>query len=208
MTANLKATGFLQAADPVLKDLIARFGPLPVRARRMPPFHALVQAIAHQQLNGKAAKTILGRFHALFPHGGWPEPAEVLALTPERICSCGFSRRKTSYVRDIAERAVQGLVPSLQQCDAMADPEIVALLTEIKGVGRWTAEMFLIFNLGRPDVLPVHDFGLRRGFQVAYRKRALPEPRVIEKYGARWSPFRTTASLYLYQAADATKPDA
>ncbi len=206
MARKLKAVEYLQGVDPVLKELIRQFGPLSVKARRVPPFHSLLQAIAHQQLNGKAASTILGRFQALFEHGAWPTPEEVLKLAVEQICACGFSKAKASYVLAIAEKALAGMVPTLSQCEELADAEILARLTEIKGVGRWTAEMFLLFNLGRPDVLPVHDFGVRRGFQIAYRKRDLPRPQFLEEYGRRWKPFRTTATLYLYRAADATKP--
>jgi 3-methyladenine DNA glycosylase/8-oxoguanine DNA glycosylase len=123
----------------------------------------------------------------------------------EKIRSAGFSKAKAASVQDVAQRASDGFIPTLAQCKKMTDAEIVGRLTEIKGVGRWTAEMFLMFNLGRPDVLPVHDFGVRKGFQVAYNRRQLPEPEQLERFGRKWSPHRSTAALYMYRAADFLK---
>jgi DNA-3-methyladenine glycosylase II len=199
---NLDAVNYLKAADPVLKRLIGKIGPVHVRPRRLPPFQSLIQAIAHQQLHGTAAGTILQRFRALFGDGQFPAPAQILATDPAKICTVGFSKAKAAYIYDVAERATKGLIPTLAQCKKMTAAEIVGRLTEIKGVGRWTAEMFLMFNLGRPDVLPVHDYGVRRGFQAAYKKRKLPEPEQLEKFGRKWSPYRSTAAIYMYRAAD------
>jgi len=199
------AASHLRAVDPVLGRLIERFGPVRVPRKRVPPFHSLIHAIAHQQLNGKAASTIFTRFQALFGNGRFPTPKQVLKMDLARICAAGLSKAKAGYVQDVAARALNGFVPTLAECDRLTDAEIVERLTQIKGVGRWTVEMFLMFNLGRPDVLPVHDFGVRKGFQVAYKKRKLPEPEQLEKFGKRWSPYRTTASLYLYRAADLLK---
>jgi DNA-3-methyladenine glycosylase II len=200
-----EAIQHLKSADPVLARLIDKIGPVQLQPRRVPPFQSLIHAIAHQQLNGKAAGTILKRFQALFANGQFPAPAQILKMDLEKIRSAGLSKAKAASVRDVAERAARGFIPTMAQCDKMSDAEIVARLTEIKGVGRWTAEMFLIFNLGRPDVLPVHDFGVRKGFQVAYNKRQLPEPEQLEKFGRKWSPHRTTAALYMYRAADFLK---
>jgi 3-methyladenine DNA glycosylase/8-oxoguanine DNA glycosylase len=144
--------------------LIDRVGPPKLRPRRLPPFHALTHAIIHQQLNGKAAGTILERFLALFGDHTFPAPPDVLKASPERLRSAGLSRPKASYILGIAQKAVDGHIPSLDECDGMTDVEIVERLTTIKGVGRWTVEMLLIFNLGRADVLPVHDLGVRKGF--------------------------------------------
>lgn len=193
---------YLSAVDPVLARLIQQFGPIKIRRKRIQPYQSLIHAIAHQQLTGKAAATILSRFQALFGNGQFPAPAQVLALELDRLRSIGFSRAKATFVHAVAERAVNGLLPTLLACKKLTDAEILEQLTQIKGVGRWTAEMFLMFTLGRPDVLPVHDFGVRKGFQIAYRKRKLPDPDQLEKHGAKWSPHRTTASLYLYRAAD------
>ncbi len=200
-----KAQEHLRKVDPVFEQLIGKFGHVAIEPRGLPPFQSLIHAIAHQQLTGKVAKAILGRFEALFDHGRFPTPEEVLKLEIEMLRSAGFSRAKAASVVMLAERSLAGLVPSMAQCEKMTDAEIVECLTEIKGIGRWTAEMFLMFNLGRPDILPVHDFGVRKGFQVAYRKRKMPEPEQLEKFGKRWSPHRTTASLYLYRAADFLK---
>jgi DNA-3-methyladenine glycosylase II len=205
MKIKRAAHDHLKAVDPVLERLMAKFGHVSVQARRVPPFQSLIHAIAHQQLNGKAANTILQRFQALFAAAPFPTPEQVLQMELETIRAAGFSRAKAAYVRDVAHRARHGLIPTMAQCGKMTDAEIVERLTEIKGVGRWTADMFLLFNLGRPDVLPIHDFGVRKGFQKAYRKRQLPEPAHLEKFGQKWSPHRSTAALYLYRAADLLK---
>jgi DNA-3-methyladenine glycosylase II len=197
-----KAAKHLRSVDPVLEQLMEKVGPVSMKSRRLPVYQSLVEAVVYQQLNGKAADTILSRFKALFGDGAFPKPDEVLALPMERLRSAGLSRSKATYIRGIAERAAAGALPTLRECDGLTDAEIVQRLIELKGVGRWTAEMFLIFNLGRPDVLPVHDFGVRRGFQVAYRKRKMPEPEQLERYGEKWKPYRTVAAKYLWRALD------
>ena len=200
---NAAAIRHLTTADPILGALIAKVGPCglqPDRARS--PFQALVQAVAHQQLNGKAANTILARFIALFPHGRFPSAKEVFDVEASALTGVGFSRAKAGYVKDIARMALEGVVPGNGQIKRMSDEEIIARLTQIKGVGRWTVEMLLIFSLGRPDVLPVDDYGIRQGFTIAYRKRKLPEPEQILERGERWRPYRTTASWYLWRAVD------
>jgi len=182
--------------------LIDRIGPVKLRPRRLPPFQSLTHAVIHQQLSGKAAGTILGRFLALFGDHTFPAPADVLKASPERLRSAGMSRPKASYILGIAQKAVDGHIPTLDECDRMTDAELIERLISIKGIGRWTAEMLLIFNLGRPDVLPVDDLGVRKGFQFAYGKRKLPEPEQLARYGLRWSPHRTAAAWYLWRAAD------
>ena len=194
-------------ADPAMAGLIDRVGPVKLRPRRLPPFQSLTHAIIHQQLSGKAAGTILGRFLALFGSDGFPEPEAVLKQSAERLRSAGLSRPKAGYVLGIAQKAVDGHIPTLDECDRMTDAEIVGRLTSIKGVGRWTVEMLLIFNLGRPDVLPIHDLGVRKGFQFAYAKRKPPEPEELARYGVRWAPYRTTAAWYLWRAADFLNTD-
>jgi 3-methyladenine DNA glycosylase/8-oxoguanine DNA glycosylase len=182
--------------------LIDRLGPPKLRPRRLPPFQSLTHAIIHQQLSGQAAGTILRRFLALFGEDGFPAPAAVLEASLERLKSAGLSRPKASYVLGLARKAMDGNIPTLDECDCMTDAEVMERLTSIKGVGRWTAEMLLIFNLGRPDVLPVHDLGVRKGFQFAYGKRKLPEPEQLARYGVRWAPHRTAAAWYLWRATD------
>jgi DNA-3-methyladenine glycosylase II len=185
-----------------MAGLMDRIGPPRLRPRRLPPFQSLVHAIIHQQLSGKAAGTILKRFLELFGGDGFPAPEAVLNVPPGKLRNAGLSRPKAGYVLGLAQKAMDGLVPSLKECDGLSDVEILERLTRIKGVGRWTAEMLLVFNLGRPDVLPVHDLGVRKGFQFAYHKRRLPEPESLARHGLRWAPYRTTAAWYLWRAAD------
>ena len=190
-------------SDPVMSALIEKVGVIRLRPRRLPPFQSLAHAIIHQQLNSTAAGTILERFKRLFPEEEFPAPGRVAKSSVDRLRTAGLSRPKAAYIIDLAKRCEAGLIPGLSECDSLNDGEIIARLTEIKGIGRWTVEMFLIFNLGRPDVLPVHDLGVRRGFQMAYKKRALPEPEQLAKHGVRWAPYRTHAARYLWRAADA-----
>jgi DNA-3-methyladenine glycosylase II len=172
---------------------------------RRSPFQSLVQAVAHQQLNGTAANTILSRFRKLFPNRKFPRPEDLAKVTDEQIRACGFSFAKIKAIRDIAEKTLSGVVPTARQITALSDEEIILRLTEVRGVGRWTVEMLLIFQLGRPDVLPADDFGVRNGFRLAYKKRALPAPKEILKFGERWRPHATTAAWYLWRAADAAR---
>ena len=155
----MNAARYLSNADPIMVKLIARFGPTDLKPRRLPPFQALAKAIIYQQLSGAAAGTILKRFRGLFTGKTFPTPAQVLQLDVERLRTAGLSRPKANYIRDLAQKTSDGVVPTLRECDRLTDAELVERLTCIKGVGRWTVEMLLIFNLGRPDVLPVHDLG-------------------------------------------------
>jgi 3-methyladenine DNA glycosylase/8-oxoguanine DNA glycosylase len=142
------------SADPVMASLIEKIGHIPLRAKRLNLFHALTRSIVYQQLSGKAAATIFSRFVALFPDTEFPEPHHVKKTPLERLRSAGLSRPKASYILDLAERCHAGLLPSTEDCHNLADEEIIARLTEVRGIGRWSAEMILIFNLGRPDVSP------------------------------------------------------
>ena len=198
---NKRAIDHLRT-DLVMTGVIDRIGPIRHRPRRLPPFESLVHAVIHQQLSGAAAGTILARFKAIFGNRKFPEPEDVIAVSPETLRSAGLSRPKVSYILGIAAKTVAGDVPSLVDCDRMTDQELLDRLTAVKGIGRWTAEMLLIFNLGRPDVLPVDDLGVRRGFQVTHGKRKLPEPDRLARHGERWAPHRTAAALYLWRAAD------
>lgn len=198
---NRKAWEYLGSCDAALVPWIERIGPIKHNARRLPPFHSLIRAIIHQQLSGTAAGTILARFQALFPAGDLPTPEQVLATPPETLRSAGLSRAKLAYIIDLAEKTRSGIVPEIEEVNALTDDELITRLTQIKGVGRWTVEMMLIFDLGRPDVLPVHDLSIRKGFKVVFGKCKLPDPEKIRKYGERWKPHRTTASLYLWRAS-------
>ncbi len=197
------AVRHLSAVDPVLERLIREVGPCTLApSGRRSPFEALARAIAYQQLHATAAETILRRFVALFPRGRFPSPAEVLSADPEAIRGAGFSRAKIAALRDLAAKTLDGTVPTARAIRSLDDEAIVSRLIEVRGIGRWTAEMLLIFQLGRPDILPVDDFGVRNGFRIAYRRRAMPTPKQMLRYGMRWRPYRTVAAWYLWRAAD------
>jgi len=172
---------------------------------RRAPFQSLVQAVAHQQLNGTAANTILTRFKNLFPGRKFPRPEDLAKVTDGQIRAAGFSFAKIKSIRDIAEKALSGVIPTSREIVKLSDDEIITRLTEVRGVGRWTVEMLLIFQLGRHDVLPADDFGVRTGFRIAYQKRGMPKPKALLAFGEKWKPHRTTAAWYLWCAADAKK---
>ena len=196
----------LAAVDPVMRRLIGEVGACKLEPEmRRSPFQSLVQAVAHQQLNGTAANTILTRFKKLFPGKKFPKPADLAKVTDEQIRACGFSFAKIKAIRDIAEKTLSGVVPTSRQIVKLSDDEIIGRLTEVRGVGRWTVEMLLIFQLGRENVLPADDFGVRNGFRLAYKKRALPKPKDLLRFGERWRPHATTAAWYLWRAADLTR---
>lgn len=200
----------LRRADPTLGRAIASIGrfTLPSDPRTTNSVYAaLTRAIVSQQLSGRAAATIHGRLCALFPRprgrgAGGPRPEDILAAPDEALRGAGLSRAKTLALRDLATRTLDGGVPTLAAARRMDDEEIVERLTAVRGVGRWTAQMFLIFELGRPDVLPIDDFGVRKGFALAFGQSALPTPRALAEHGERWAPWRTVASWYLWRVAD------
>jgi methylated-DNA-[protein]-cysteine S-methyltransferase len=198
------AVKHLRAADEALARIIDAVGPVDIQLKKSRSlFGALAEAIVYQQLSGKAAATIYSRVCALFPGAkNGPTPRQILSATDAQLRSAGLSRAKTAALRDLARHAEAGEIPSLAAARRMGDDEIVERLTRVRGIGRWTAEMLLIFRLGRGDVLPVHDYGVRKGFAVTYGKRKLPAPKALEKHGARWRPYRTAASWYLWRALD------
>ena len=196
----------LATVDPVMKRLIGEHGQCTLAPEpRRSPFQSLVQAVAHQQLHATAAGNILGRFKKLFPGRRFPRPEDLAGVTDAQLRACGFSFAKIRAIRDLAEKALSGVVPTGRQIAALPDEAIIARLIEVRGVGRWTVEMLLIFQLGRPDVLPADDFGVRNGFRLAYKKRALPKPKDLLKFGQRWRPHATVAAWYLWRAADAAR---
>jgi DNA-3-methyladenine glycosylase II len=200
------ATRHLAKVDPVMRRLIRDIGPcrlVPSRGRS--PFESLARAIAYQQLHDKAADSILRRFVALFPGRRFPSPAEVLATDVRAIRKAGFSRAKVVALRDLAAKALDGTVPTGAAIRRLDDEAVIERLTAVRGIGRWTVEMLLIFHLNRPDVLPIDDFGVRNGFRIAYGRRTMPTPREVKKYGERWKPYRTVASWYLWRAVDQAK---
>ena len=203
---NAAALKHLAAVDPVMARLIREVGPCKLKPESWrSPFQSLVQAVAHQQLNGTAADTILTRFKKLFPRRRFPQPGDLANITDEQIRACGFSFAKIAAIRDLAAKTLDGTIPSSRQIEKLGDEEIIARLTAARGVGRWTVEMLLIFQLGRRDVLPVDDFGVRNGFRLAYKKRGMPKPKDLLKFGQRWRPHATTAAWYLWQAANAAR---
>lgn len=176
-----------------------------VPEKRRSPFQSLVMAVAHQQLNGTAANTILARFKKLFPGRKFPRAEDLADVTDEQIRACGFSFAKIKSLRDIAEKTLDGTIPTAREILLLSDDEIITRLTQVRGVGRWTVEMLLIFQLGRENVLPAGDFGVRTGFRLAYRLRELPTPKELLAHGERWHPHCTTAAWFLWCAADAAR---
>ena len=196
----------LALADPALKELIRRIGSCELgMTRRRHYFPALVEAIIHQQLSGKAAASILARFRALYPSRRFPAAEEVARTSAAQLRSAGLSSQKVSYLKDLASRVADGSFP-LRRISAMDDGEVIRRLTEVKGIGRWTGEMFLIFTLGRPDVLPVTDLGIRKAVQRVYGYKTLPAPRTLERIGRRWEPYRSVAAWYLWASVDGKNP--
>ena len=191
----------LARADAVLGGLIRAVGSCRLSAQADGhPFETLARAIAHQQLNGNAANTILKRLVDSCGAGVFPTPAQVLAASAESLRAAGFSFAKVASLRDLAEKTLAGVVPDAATLLGLSDEEIIARLTQVRGIGRWTVEMLLVFRLGRSDVLPADDFGLRTGFQAAYGLSRLPRPQALAAWGERWKPYRTTAACYLWRA--------
>jgi DNA-3-methyladenine glycosylase II len=193
----------LAQRDPVMARLIAAAGPCTIEARHeRPPFETLASAIAHQQLNGVVAKRILARFTALYAPADFPDPAAVVATDDAALRGAGFSYSKIAALRDLADKVVAGVVPTLAELHALDNDTIVERITQVRGIGRWTVEMMLMFQLGRPDVLPVDDFGVGNGFRLAYGLKGMPRPRALAEFGARWAPHRSLAAWYLWRAVD------
>jgi methylated-DNA-[protein]-cysteine S-methyltransferase len=193
----------LSASDPVLGKVMDRVGPFGLRPESMQTtFQALAEAILYQQLNGRAAATILLRLKRLYGRGRFPRPAELLATSEDRLRSAGLSANKQAALRDLAAKTLDGTVPPVARLRRLSDEAIVRRLDSVRGIGRWTVEMLLIFRLGRPDVLPVDDYGVRKGFQRTFRTAGLPTRAEVARRGERWRPFRTVASWYLWRAAE------
>jgi DNA-3-methyladenine glycosylase II len=200
-TDYAKARRLLMRRDPVLRDLIRRHGPCGLAdSQHTDPYKALVHSIMSQQLSAKASATIAKRFDALFG-GTFPTAAQVVAMPDEQLRSVGLSGAKVSFVKDLARRIHEGSL-RLDAFDAMADEEVIDALTEVKGIGRWTAEMFLMFRLHRPDVLPVGDLGIVNAMKKAYRLRKTPTPARMQRIGEFWRPYRSIACWYLWASLD------
>ena len=194
----------LSATDPRMAALIARsrrYNIVPAASIR--PFDALAESIAYQQLSGKAAATIFGRVRAVFPKRKWLDPKKVLATPDDMLRGAGLSRAKTAALKDLAAKTIDRTVPSGRALLRMSDDEIIARLTQVRGIGRWTVEMLLLFDLGRPDVWPVDDYGVRKGFAKIFGKRKLPTPKQLMKLGKKFQPYRSALAWYCWRALDA-----
>lgn len=203
-----EALRHLRSVDRRLAALIDRVGPFQLRLKRTSgTFAALGEAIVYQQLTGAAAATILGRVKAL--SGGprrFPTPEQVLAMPDEALRSAGLSRAKVAALKDLSRKVADGSVLGPAALRRLDDEQIIEQVTRVHGVGRWTAQMFLIFRLGRLDVLPAEDYGVRKGYAVAFRTRGLPTPAQVIARGARWRPYRTVAAWYLWRALELDRP--
>ena len=217
-----QAIAELTAADPKLGRLIVRAGPFRLRiSGSLSPFEALTESILYQQLHGKAAAAIHGRmiesFAGVAGLGNHPSPQHLLDCPTDQLRSAGLSHNKILALRDLAAKTIDGTVPSLARIRRMSDEDVIEHLTQVRGIGRWTVEMMLIFRLGRPDVLPVSDYGVRKGFALTFGKLKpadkvtpadLPKPDIMERRAKKWHPWCSVASWYLWRACDLAKPDA
>jgi DNA-3-methyladenine glycosylase II len=196
-----EAIRHLSERDECLKRLIAEMTPFEIDVTdAQSPYEVLLESIAYQSISGKAAATIFGRVKTLSPHGGPPTPEEMLKLPTRKLRKAGLSGAKVVAMKDLAKKALQGVVPTFEQALSLRDEELVERLISVRGIGAWTVEMFLIFRLGRPDVLPIHDLGVKKGWSVAYGKKHMPKPAELLKFGERWRPYRTVASWYMWRA--------
>ena len=201
MANHSASVRYLKRIDPVLARIIETVGPCRMQLRTEGThFEALVRSIVYQQLSGKAAGTILRRFNALYPNDT-PTPELVLATSDETMRSVGMSRQKIGYLRDLASKVLSGELP-LDHVHDLSDDDLIDHLVQVKGIGRWTAQMFLMFRLGRPDVLPELDLGIQNAIRKAYRMRKRPTPKQVKRVGAKWSPHSSVASWYLWRSLE------
>jgi DNA-3-methyladenine glycosylase II len=200
------AEEWLSKKCAVMRRLIKAHGPCGLLPReRRSPYEALVSAVAHQQLHANAAGAILRRFQALYPQGRFPKPAQLLETEELALRGVGFSFGKIKAIRDIAAKTASGLIPTRAKALKIDDEALIARLVEVRGVGRWTVEMLLIFTLGRGDVFPADDYGVRAGFRSVMKHDEMPKPRELREHAERWKPHRSVAAWYLWRAADAAK---
>ena len=200
------AMAHLSAKDEKLAPLIAEMAKFEIdMTAAQSPYEALMESIAYQSISGKAAATIFGRVKALGRNGHPPTPEQMLKLRKQTLRKAGLSGAKVLAMKDLAAKTLQGIVPTREDACKMSDEELVERLVSVRGIGAWTVEMFLIFNLGRPDVLPILDLGIRKGFQHVYGLANIPKPQAILEHGERWRPYRSIASWYLWRAVDQKK---
>jgi DNA-3-methyladenine glycosylase II len=200
-----EAEAHLSQRCALMRRLIKTHGPCVLAPEKRSPYEALVCAVAHQQLHANAAEAILRRFKALFPGTRFPKPAQVLEADEAALRGCGFSMGKLQAVRDIAAKTLSGQVPTRAAALKLPDEELIERLVEVRGVGRWTVQMLLIFTLGREDVFPSDDFGVRNGWRIAKKLEDMPKPKELLAHAERWAPHRTLAAWHLWRAADAGK---
>src|ERR1700726_4298649 len=195
------AMAHLSAKDEKLAPLIAAMAKFEIdMTAAQSPYEALLESIAYQSISGKAAATIFGRVKALGSNGRAPSPEEMLKLRKPVLRKAGLSGAKILAMKDLAQKTIDGIVPTLEQAQKLSDEELVERLVSVRGIGAWTVEMFLIFRLGRPDVLPIHDLGVKKGWTVTYGKKRMPKPKELLAFGERWRPYRTLASWYMWRA--------
>lgn len=191
----------LAAKDTLLAELIESTTQFQLHeALAENPYEALLEAIAHQSISGKAAATIYGRIKALGSNGRPPTPEQMLKIRKTALRKAGFSGAKILAAKDLAKKTMEGVVPTLEEAQKLSDEELLKRLTSVRGIGAWTVEMFLIFRLGRPDVLPIHDLGVKKGWSITYSKKHMPKPKELLAFGERWRPYRTVASWYMWRA--------
>jgi len=200
---QVKAHEYLVRIDKRLARVIAKTGSFQFQLDQCDSvYESLLEAIVYQSISGKAAATIYARVKALGSNGLCPTPAEILALPDQKLREAGLSGAKTAAMKDLAQKTIDGVVPTLEAAGQLSDEELVQRLISVRGIGAWTVEMFLIFRLGRPDVLPIHDYGVQKGFALAYGKKEIPKPRELSAFGERWRPYRTVASWYMWRAVE------
>ena len=198
---HVAAHEFLSRTDKHLARVITQVGEFQFKLDECEsPYESLLEAIAYQSISGKAAATIFARIKALGTNGVCPTPKEILSASIDALRKAGLSNAKAIAMKDLAQKTLDGVVPSLEQAHRMSDEELVKRLISVRGIGAWTVEMFLIFRLGRPDVLPIHDYGVQKGYALTYGKRHVSKPRELAKFGERWRPYRTVASWYMWRA--------
>jgi len=205
LAMHTEAETRLSQRCPVMRRLIKAHGPCGLVPQKRSPYEALINAVAHQQLHANAAEAILRRFKALFPKARFPKPEQVMNTTDEALRGCGFSMGKMLAIRDIAAKTLSGQIPTRAAALKLDNDELIARLVEVRGVGRWTVEMLLIFTLGRPDVFPSDDYGVRNGWRIAKKLDEMPKPKEFRLLAKRWQPHRTLAAWYLWRAADVGK---
>src|SRR5215472_3402777 len=204
-----EAIAHITKDDPRLAALIERTREFTLNIdEQQSPYESLLRAIAYQSIAGKAAAVIFGRIQALGSNGRAPAPEDLLRVPDQKLREAGLSAAKIAAVRDLAQKTIDGIVPTLEDAQKMTDAELVERLISVRGIGAWTVEMFLIFRLARPDVLPIHDYGVQKGFALTYRKRRIPKPKELAKFGERWRPYRSVASWYMWRAVEAAGKDA